>query len=183
MTGDREPLSRSLKPVTGAGTALFLSAMAGPRTGPAMRGYGPSRSLAFLRQGSSPTWRKPERVPEATRSGASRARPKATPGFQCFGYALKVRFDGGGVVQLLVLGLLAMPERRRLPALHRGEGYRPRSFLSWPATGKPRSYAAFSSAMRRCFASSSRCDAPPGELLLPWRMQASVLFGSETQTQ
>jgi hypothetical protein len=25
MTGDREPLSRSLKPVTGTGTALFLS--------------------------------------------------------------------------------------------------------------------------------------------------------------
>jgi hypothetical protein len=110
------------------------------------------------------------------------AARRFAPGLH-FGYAIKVPFGGAGVVQWLVLGLLAMPERRRLPALHRGEGYRPCSFSSWPATGKPRSYSPFSSAMRRCFAASSRCDAPPGELLLPWRMQASVLFGSETQMQ
>jgi hypothetical protein len=53
MTGDREPLSRSLKPVTGAGTALFLSD-GGTSNLPAMRDCGPARSLPFLRQGSSP---------------------------------------------------------------------------------------------------------------------------------
>jgi hypothetical protein len=37
------------------------------------------------------------------------------------GNAVKIPLGGGGV-QLLVLGLLAMPKRRVLPALHGDEG-------------------------------------------------------------
>ena len=37
------------------------------------------------------------------------------------GHAVKILLGGGGVVQLLVLGLLAVPERRRLPALRGDE--------------------------------------------------------------
>src|ERR1700722_5424346 len=51
MTGDREPLSRSLKPVTGAGTALFLSRW--PDREPAWPrgdcGADPSLPLLFVR--------------------------------------------------------------------------------------------------------------------------------------
>ena len=78
MTGDREPLSRSLKPVTGAGTALFLSdgRTANP---PGYEGLrpGPFPSLLCVRDrhphgGNRNGFRE-------RRSAASRARPKATP--------------------------------------------------------------------------------------------------------
>ena len=65
------------------------------------------------------------------------AARRLAPGLH-LGNAVKVPPGGNGVVQLLVLGLVAVPGNQR-----------PCSYSSWPATGKPRSYSAFSSAMRR----------------------------------
>ena len=76
--------------------------MAGPGTGPIRRD-------------------RPARRVRALLAFALDAARRLAPGLH-LGNAVKVPLGGGGGVQLLVLGLLAVPERRRLPALHGGEG-------------------------------------------------------------